>query len=250
VAARFSDPGLAFEGLARRGKNGPRWTGEVRMVPEHLADPLRWKRARRVFVNSVSDLFHEKLGFERDIDPIFAVMGAAERHTFQVLTKRPRRMLEYVLEYERRVQERIPRNIWLGVTAEDQQCADERIPLLLKTPAAKRFVSIEPQLGPVLLDNGDHSWLTCDGRDREKNDGHCCESHAVHGDHFRGLDWVICGCESGPGARPFDDDWARALRDQCADAGVPFFYKQAIRDGKKVDTPMLDGRQHVEFPSR
>lgn len=263
TAARFSDYGQAYYGLAVRklktlgeGDNGartvPRWTGHVRTVPEHLRDPLKWKRPRRIFVNSMSDLFHEKLGFERDIDPIFAVMGAAERHTFQVLTKRPKRMLEYVLEYERRVQERIPRNIWLGVTAEDQQRADERIPLLLQTPAAVRFVSVEPQLEHVDLKTWTASWADCPACER----GHvgfdeegCCTACGADVVFHYGLDWVICGAESGPGARPFDEAWARSLRDQCASAGTAFFYKQALdATGHKVSTPEIDGRRWTDFP--
>jgi protein gp37 len=248
VAARFSGPGLAYEGLARIGKNGPRWTGDVRVIQEHLRDPLKWKRPRRIFVNSMSDLFHEGLGFERDIDPIFAVMGAAERHVFQVLTKRPRRMLEYVLEYERRVQERIPRNIWLGVTAEDQQRVDERIPLLLQTPAVVRFVSVEPQLGPVNLARWTQRHATTTEGDCVSWCPACASARFGGRDPDSRVDWVITGAESGPSARPYDLDWARSLRDQCAAAGAAFFLKQTIVDGRKVSTPALDGVVHAEFP--
>jgi protein gp37 len=185
VAARFSGPGLAYEGLATRGSNGlPRWTGEVRMVPEHLADPLRWKRPRRVFVNSMSDLFHEKLTNEQ-IAAVFGVMAAAPRHTFQVLTKRAKRMREWfawiggmrgpsgisdtvpamaVMSAAAKLPELIGPmtaayqsaplawplpNVWLGVSCENQETADERIPDLLHCPAAVRFISYEPALGPV-----------------------------------------------------------------------------------------------------
>jgi len=119
-------------------------------------------------------------------------------------------------------------NIWCGVTVEDQQRADERIPHLLKVPAAVRFLSMEPMLGQVLLDNGESSWLTCNGQNRSGVDGEhvCCESFDATGQCFHGIDWVISGGESGPKARPMHPDWATSLRDQCQAAGVPFLHKQ------------------------
>jgi hypothetical protein len=118
-------------------------------------------------------------------------------------------------------------NVFLGVTAEDQQRADERIPVLLDIPAAKRFVSCEPLLGKILLDNGETSWLSCHADDayRLQNDGECCESRTVHGSCFKGIDWIVCGGEAGPGARPCHPDWIRSLRDQCVAAGTKFFFK-------------------------
>lgn len=178
VAARFSGPGLAYEGLARRTASGEaRWTGEVRVVPEHLDDPLRWKRPRRIFVNSMSDLFHERLT-NQQIAVVFGVMAAAKHHTFQVLTKRPARMRDWFewANAQRRYGgaesdpgevmqciaidsgikfkslEEVPwplPNVWLGVSVENQPAADERVPLLLQTPAAVRFLSCEPLLGVV-----------------------------------------------------------------------------------------------------
>lgn len=119
--------------------------------------------------------------------------------------------------------------MWFGVSVENQKTADERIPLLLKCPAVVRWISAEPLLGPVLLDNGESSWLSCtstatdpDGDSEE----HCCESFHVSGAHFRGIDWVVCGGESGPGARPMHPEWALSLRDQCQAAGVPYLFKQ------------------------
>jgi protein gp37 len=237
VAARFSGKGQAYEGLAVMKDTGPHWTGEVRLVEEHLADPLRWKRPRRIFVNSMSDLFHESVPDEW-IDRIFAVMAYAKQHTFQVLTKRPGRMAEYfgfVTERRRegmrdfyrglmagmtsrdkpREAPRITKwplpNVWLGVSVENQKTADERIPLLLRTPAAVRFVSAEPLLGPVdLWEAG----MKINGR-----------LNARTGERAF-LDWVIVGGESGSCSRPMHPDWARSLRDQCEAAGVAFFFKQ------------------------
>jgi protein gp37 len=265
VAARFSGKGQPYEGLAVQ-RRGSKWTGEVRLVPGRLADPLRWRKPKRVFVNSMSDLFHEKLSNE-EIGAVFGVMAACPQHTFQVLTKRPERMREWFagggddFDIASAACARLARvgfdtgcgsafdpdewplpNVWLGVSAEDQATADARIPLLLETPASVRFVSYEPALGPVNL--GDHLIL----------------------DHWASapcrIDWVIAGSESGPGARPAELDWFRSVRDQCAAAAVPFFFKQWVgwRDGGepldnprgtgrgKVSLPVLDGSQHVEWP--
>lgn len=250
VAARFCGPGQPYEGLAFRkvtvdgyGEDHmePRWTGEVRLIPEHLADPLRWKRPRRIFVNSMSDLFHEKLSNE-EIAAVFGVMAAAPQHTFQVLTKRPEGMREFFRWMEGwgysdyRLDGYLADggawplpNVWLGVSVENQHYADERIPILLDTPAAIRFVSAEPLLGPV-----DLLYSAWNGAESLRE--------------MAGIDWVIVGAESGPGARPMQEDWARSIRDQCAAAGVAFFLKQFAENGRKVHLPVLDGRQHVEWP--
>lgn len=225
-----------YEGTIQPSKAGPVWTGKVALAPDHiLTQPLRWRRPRRVFVNSMGDLFHESVPDEW-IDRVFAVMALAPQHTFQILTKRARRMREYLsapLVTTRIAQQTLglpdpPEaelngpwplpNVWLGVTAEDQQRADERIPDLLATPAALRFVSIEPMLGAVDLENINPS---------EKY-----ETDALRGFDFdqssagARLDWVVCGGESGPHARPMHPDWARSLRDQCKAAGAPFHFKQ------------------------
>lgn len=240
MAARFCGVGQPYEGLIEGG----RWNGRVRLVEEHLADPLRWQRPRRIFVNSMSDLFHPEVPDEW-LDRIFAVMGMAKDHTFQVLTKRPERMLRYLSSHDiglrwslvgsemagtvgfevdqalRWTRKGLP-NVWLGVTAENQAEADRRIPLLLQTPAAVRWVSVEPMLGPV-----DLRYL----QPAEPP----VEIDALNGTHgiirpHRGsserLNWVVCGGESGPRARPMHPDWARSLRDQCQAAGVPFMLKQ------------------------
>lgn len=208
---------------------------DVRLRPDKLDLPLRWTKPRKVFVNSMSDLFHDKVPDEY-IARVFAVMAYAHRHTFQLLTKRHGRMRS-LLSSQRFVElfdiefykvpdwaERYPdldfarpeqvvhlmdgplSNVWIGVSAEDQKRADLRIPALLDTPAAVRFVSAEPLLGPINLRT----------------------DPIEAGSPFWGsqLDWVIVGGESGPGARPMHPDWARSLRDQCLAAGVPFLFKQ------------------------
>jgi protein gp37 len=256
-AYRFSGPGLAYEGLVqvKKDKEGlaerlPLWNGQIKFVEEHLLDPLRWKKPRRVFVNSMSDLFHENCTDEMR-DKIFAVMALCPQHTFQVLTKRPERMLEYFNRKDRGERSKLVTNpsawfVWnaataiqaaakksipgpfhwttfddpdtvapwplpnvhLGVSVENQATADQRIPLLLQTPAAVRFISAEPLLGPVELTAVPEIDLP----------GVAVGTPLLH--------WVIVGGESGAGARPMHPDWARSLRDQCTAAGVPFFFKQ------------------------
>ena len=212
---------------------GPRWTGRVELIPSKLDEPLRWRKPRRVFVNSMSDLFHEAL-LKTEIEQVFDVMSNAPRHTFQVLTKRPERMQEFM---EWRVERRadLAPNVWLGVSVEDQATADERIPLLLQTPAAVRFVSLEPALGPVDFDGPspypDKGWLCgwhaepehASGCDGSCSQGRCPEAVQVQNER---LDWLIVGGESGPGARPFDVAWARPVVAQCKAAGVACFVKQ------------------------
>lgn len=247
VAARFSGPGQAYEGLARRTSTGEaRWTGKIMFVARHLLDPLRWKEPRRIFVNSMSDLFHPGVT-DDELAAFFGVMAIAHHHTFQVLTKRPERMLEVAktlavadciaglamlcqqrgvrLNYDR-VNAHLKtynhvwplRNVWLGVSVENQATADERIPLLLQTPAAIRFLSCEPLLDRLSFRWA--SWAPLNGQRVNRN----------HLDGFRGLiDWVIVGGESGAKARPFDLSWAREIKEQCAEAGVPLFMKQLGR---------------------
>jgi protein gp37 len=266
VAARFRDVGQPYHGLVRTQANGqPQWTGETRIVPEKLDEPLRWKRPRRVFVNSMSDLFHENVEDET-IDLVFAIMALAPQHTFQVLTKRPERMRRWFDSFtgddpddrggfcaealyclfpdrstenvEKVIASRFWRglpNVWLGVSVEDQATADERIPPLLQTPAAVRFVSAEPLLGPIVFKwapkRSDGKWMCtdCCWGDRCDKPSHfhrpecptCGGTGAVSG-----LDWIIVGGESGPGARPMHPQWARDIRDQCKASGVPFHFKQ------------------------
>jgi protein gp37 len=235
VAARFSGPGQPYDGLTEHGMTGPRWTGEVTFVESALFQPLRWKRPRRIFVNSMSDLFHGKLP-DAAIDRIFAVMALTPQHTFMVLTKRPERMRVYMEPFSQRRANGLGKavielgyrgpleglrwplpNCWLGVSVEDQATADARVPHLLLTPAAVRFISAEPLLGPVDLRG---IYTRCPTHDFPS--GFCVGPCSDR----RHIDWVIVGGESGPGARPMHPDWARSLRDQCATARVPFFFKQ------------------------
>ena len=228
---------------------------------DRLDRPLHWKRPQRIFVNSMSDLFHEAVPFEF-ICKVIAVAIQSPRHTFQILTKRPDRMLEWSRRHERERHSWPAPNVQLGVSCEDQATADERIRLLLQTPAVVRFVSAEPLLGPIDL--------------RIQNQKSKIQNR---------VDWLIAGGESGPQARPMQPDWVRSLRDQCVAAGVPFFFKQwgewapqsAIVDdgspfahtylcnssveicergeriyrvGKKRTVAMLDGREWKEFPAQ
>ena len=178
---------------------------DVQLRPDKLEQPLRWKKPRKIFVNSMSDLFHDSVP-DKYIAQVFDVMGEAERHTFQILTKRHARMRSLMTQWYGTgiLSEPLP-NVWLGVSAENQQWADIRIPALLDTPAVVRFVSAEPLLGPI-------------------------DFRRVPGFNRIGLDlsnwWVIVGGESGRGARPMHPEWARSLRDQCQAAGVPFLFKQ------------------------
>lgn len=266
------------------------------MVPEHLASPLHWKTPRRIFVNSMSDLFHENLTNE-EIAAVFGVMAACPQHTFQCLTKRSKRMrawFEWVNENneatatlacealarisgddKKRVDLRDAPwplgNVWVGVSTENQDTAEERIPDLLHIPAVVRFISAEPLLGPLdLIKLGSFNGELRRGEVL----GH------IEGTRFvvSCLAWIIAGCESGPSARPCDYRWLRQLRDQCAGADVPYFLKQArcaIEDGPGITTgprrrapnvvvsggvgsrkkaggvfelPYLDGVQHKAFP--
>lgn len=246
------------------------WTGpnaavNVQLVPERLDQPLRWKKPRRIFVNSLSDVFHDQLP-DHFIDDMFAVMAMAAQHTFQILTKRPKRMRDYLTDPKTvlRIADAIDRrdanqgydvlaqdlrdgrawplrDVWLGVSVEDQRRADERIPLLLQTPADVRFLSCEPLLGPVDLTALPHP----------VPGGGTVAVNALRRPSLFAptVDWVIVGAESGPGARPMADDWVRALRDQCQAAGTAFFFKQrASASGRKETEPELDGRQWLEFP--
>jgi len=264
--------------LKNHGKNGYHysevskltsigWTGVTRLVKEALDKPLTWKTPRVVFVCSMSDLFHESVSsgmFQMVLDRI----SRYRQHIFILLTKRP----ENVMPLMKRVGWGLPfpPNVWLGVTAENQEQANKRIPLLLQIPAAKRFVSIEPMLGRV-------------------NIAEACKTSVIAKNFAYGkvqeLHWVICGGESGPKARSMHPDWVRSVRDQCASANVPFFFKQwgewlpfdqnpaewvtendakgiisfvgenthnvisVAKYGKKVSGDLLDGKQHHNWPN-
>lgn len=185
---------------------------DLRLVPEKLEEPLRWTQPRMVFVNSMSDLFH--VGVEDNyIRRVFRVMAAADWHTFQVLTKRSSRLRELANSLI------VSNNVWLGVSVEDRKFGVPRIDDLREVPAVVRFLSIEP----LLEDLGELD--------------------------LRGIDWVIVGGESGLGARPLERDWVVSIRDQCAAAGVAFFFKQWGGVRKKVRGRELDGKLYDQFPT-
>lgn len=219
-------------GLARLNAAGEaKFTGEVRFNEQWLEDPIRWRRPRRIFVCAHGDLFHEAVP-DAWIDRVFYAMASAKHHIFQILTKRPERAGQYLLENfgpTRRGLMPKPRplaNVWIGTSVEDQAAADDRIPHLLAAPAAVRFLSAEPLLRA--MDLSAYLW----GRSKPcvecPKDAYCGCGFLPRGavPNEPAIDWVIVGGESGPGARPMHPDWARSLRDQCAAAGVPFFHKQ------------------------
>lgn len=208
--------------LRMLGRNLPNHSGPTPTFhPDRLEQPLHWRKPRRIFVCSMSDLFHEAFTDEQR-DEVFGTVAACPQHTFMVLTKRPEKMREYVSLVDSVWP--LP-NLWLGVTAENQARADERIPILLDTPAAVRFVSVEPMLGSIQLTkqmkHDEASWLT----------------YADQPTRPRMVDWVICGPETGPGKRPFDPQWAVDLRIQCNAAGVAYFDKRdEFADWREVPT--------------
>jgi protein gp37 len=260
--------------MADRLKNNPKMPAGRRdsysggppvLIEDELAAPVKLKKPSVIGVQFMGDLFHEDVPYKW-IERIFGEMWDARQHTYLILTKRPHRMKKFISDYQEGL---IPLTAWpneydhvyLGVTAENQQRADERIPILLQIPAAKHFVSIEPMLGPVSLRSppargrGFRQW-----------------------DQIHKLDWIIVGGESGPGARPMHPDWPRSVRDQCQEAGVPFFFKQwgehcypeqmpedtfreadayhghgldynaPYKVGKKKAGRLLDGREWTEVP--
>jgi protein gp37 len=230
-----------------------RFNGTVRTHEDALRIPFTWRKPRKVFVNSMSDLFHEDVPFAF-IDKVFAVMALTPHHTYQILTKRPDRMAEYMTTPNREGEIKgcawnmlgyMPKknnagmkakwplpNVWLGTSVEYQQTANERIPHLLDCPAAVRFLSCEPLLGAVDLTAISHDDFI--------------QTNALGNEHngvFKRVNWVIAGGESGPKARPMHPEWARGLRDQCKVAGVAFFFKQW---GEWLATP-YGGQGSAEF---
>jgi protein gp37 len=215
---------------------GDRPFSDVQFHPERLQQPLRWRKPRMVFVNSMSDLFHESVTDEQ-LNQVFDVMAATQYHTYQILTKRPERMLEFMATKKLWPQEKLP-NVWLGVTVENQRTADQRIPLLLQTPAAVRFLSCEPLLETVNLMpyfvNVRHQQhpTTQERRLITEIEGELIDGHELVNfgqtspKHRKPVDWVIAGGESGPKARPCHLPWIQSIVDQCAEAKVPCFVKQ------------------------
>ncbi len=203
TTGRGLQPGQPFHGFALPTADGPRWTGKVKLMRHLLSQPASWREPRTIFVNSMSDTWHESLPIH-EVDQIYAAMLQAPRHVYLVLTKRAHRLKEITtLKSSEHFVHLEWRSIWHGVSVENQQAADERIPLLLDTPCAHRFLSLEPLLGPVHLKS---EWLV--GLDRPR------------------IDWVIVGGESGPDARPMHPDWVRNIRLACKATGVKFHFKQ------------------------
>lgn len=264
---------------------------DPRLVPDMLDEPLRWTKPRTIFISSMSDLFGDFVP-DKYVDRVLTRMLLTPRHTYQVLTKRAERLPKYLLDSSlyRRVWEdaeyvylghknlRLPRIspqhvpvtpwIWYGVSVENQKAADERIPHLLRAPAAVRFLSIEPLLGPVDLSR----WLSWDNQTPPRKchacngigpDGLRCYLCGAQGMASAALDWVIVGGESGPGAREMEIDWARDIVTQCRAAGVPVFVKQLgarpmLEDGTRLRltrtddngkrTPDIKGKAIEEWP--
>jgi len=229
---------------------------DVQLRPDKLDQPLRWKKPRRIFVNSMSDLFHDDIP-DSYIAEVFAVMARAEQHTFQLLTKRHGRMRSLLAEDGLKLLEAatsedvaaplydvwpLP-NVWLGVSVENQQWADIRIPALLETPAAVRWLSCEPLLGPISLSKFLH-WRPIGENFREvpmpPDFAEACGLPALH--------WVVVGGESGLRSRAALMDWPRSLRDQCIAASLPFFFKQWGGRTPKANGRELDGRTWDEYP--
>jgi protein gp37 len=271
-----------YTGTAMKSASGKRvWTGTVRLLPRVLREPLGWRKPKMVFTNSMGDLFHDGLS-NWDIAQVFAVMGLAKQHVFQVLTKRTRRMRDWLDDPATpgmvrtaaeiiRPGSQLPdwplSNVWIGTSIEDQERADERLLLLLECNAALRFVSAEPLLQRVELVEA----LCRAG-----------QSATAAAELLRErLAWLIVGGESGPGARPMHPAWARSLRDECVTLGTTFFFKQRghwswdppsrrvksvcmLADGRTVKPEaatvtlyavgkveagrLLDGRVHLDFP--
>lgn len=211
---------------------------DVRMHPDRLEIPLRWRRPRRIFVCSMSDLFQDEVPAQFVVD-IFRTMFEAKHHTYQILTKRPSRMLNLWTDFLQDMRcWPAPEHVWLGISCENQEQAELRIPLLLQTPAAVRWVSLEPLLGPIDLHLAS-DFSTC-GQGR---------SWLLPVNSLPVLDWVVVGGESGPHARPSDLAWFRSARDQCRAAGVAFFMKQITERGRKIPFQQWPADLQIrEFP--
>ncbi len=217
-AHRFNFPGGPYEGLTRMTSSGPVWSGNIKVVENHLDDPMHWHKPERIFVGSMSDLFHPRMP-DSLVMRVWRVMRLASQHTYLILTKRAERMRDWshILNND----PPLP-NVHLGVSVEDQRRADERIPVLLDTPAAVRFLSVEPLLKWVSI----YKYLRTGA-----------------------IGWVIVGGEGGPNHRPMEVSWVRDIRDECSQANVPLFVKQdaGLRPGKQGRIPD-DLWAHKDFP--
>ncbi|MBR1164944.1 DUF5131 family protein [Bradyrhizobium elkanii] len=201
-----------YAGTTRMTGGRAKWNGKIVLDESALGIPLKWKSSKIIFVNSMSDLFHERVPLEF-IAKVFGIMNQARHHTFQVLTKRADRLAEVANKFS------WPNNVWMGVSVESQEYVG-RIDALRSTPAYVKFLSLEPLLGPLNNLN------------------------------LNRIDWAIAGGESGPAARPMSPDWVRSIRDQCVEAGVAFHFKQWGGVQKKEFGRVLDGRTWDELPRR
>ena len=277
-ARRFSGEGMPYEGLTKLTNGGPVWTGEVRLVPELLEQPLRWRKPRRIFVNSMSDLFHEDVPFEF-IASVFAIMGVTTRHTYQILTKRPERMLEF-FEWALQAQDddgtwyrlcgpdeiytggRIfdhwPKHIeWYGANQNRGSGYDNCGPLfpyenvwlgtsIEDQPTADERISLLLQApAAVYFVSYEPALASVDFRPYMPNE---LWNDVPGWNENPNLDWIIAGSESGPRARAAEWSWFRSVKDQCVAAGVPFFFKQWVERGRKESLPELDGQMWNQFP--
>lgn len=239
----------------------------VSMLEKELEAPLYLRKPAVIGVQFMGDLFHDSVPDEF-IGRVLNIIYECSYSKFLVLTKRPQRMFDFICRSAFMVNDRFM-NLWLGVSVEDQTTADERIRLLLQTPAAKRFVSYEPAVGPV-----NFNYLPFAHSELERYPKHYSAIQQQHDDCYYQapslLDWIIMGGESGPGARPMHPDWARSVRDQCKAANVPFFFKQwgeyladdiiKVWNPKGTDEPymrklgtkragrLLDGKEYLEMP--
>lgn len=200
-----------YSGTTRMSGGRPKWNGVVRVDEDSLKLPETWRTGRMIFVNSMSDLFHDEVPFEF-VRRVFEAMAATPQHTYQILTKREERLEALAPELD------WPHNVWMGVSVENASYL-HRIEHLRRTKAAIKFLSLEPLLGPLEAMN------------------------------LNGIDWVIAGGESGPGARPMDPSWVRSIRDQCLSADVAFHFKQWGGVNKKKSGRTLDGQTWDQFPT-
>jgi len=261
--------------------NANSWTNRLNFVESALLKPYRWKKPKRIFIGSMTDLFHDKV----DNDWIWKILKMVKenpQHTFMFLTKRAKNMKEVMERYYFHAKCEVIKNLWLGVTAENQKYANERIPYLLDTPASKRFVSIEPMLEDMNLD-----MLIADN----SNDRFRIVYSSLHGvktlwdtknligeENITKLDWVIVGGESGSKARILNPRWVKSIQEQCSNENVPFFFKQwgefieetqltekeqyrdltyslmsdgelsFFRCGRKLAGKLINGKEHQAFP--
>lgn len=213
MAARLDAMGQAkYKGLTRRSGSKVVWTGKIRLDPQTVDAPRAWKKPRKVFVNSMSDLFHADVP-DQFIQRVWRVMKETPRHTYQILTKRPDRMADVLA---RSALDVLP-NVWLGTSVEDGRVLS-RLDDIRRVPAVVRFVSLEPLIGSVAAGN------------------------------FSGIDWAIVGGESGPCARPMDAKWVDEIEAMCRRSNTAFFFKQWGGKNKKAAGRLLNGRTYDEMP--